>query len=79
MSSWIGVFSSKIIEFEIKCPQSNYLENVWKESSENMLEKICLCNMFSLRFFLYVLKEEIELVLMNNLPFKGYHHAYQVL
>lgn len=35
--------------------------------------------MFSLGFFLYVLKEEIELVLMKNLPFKGCHHAYQVL
>ena len=36
--------------------------------------------MFSLGNFLYILEEETELVVMNNLSYvKGYHHAYQIL
>ena len=81
MSSWIGVLSSKIIGFEIECfHKAIILRTTENNPTENMLEKICLCNMFSLGNFLYVLEEETELVVMNNLSnVKGYHHAYQIL
>ena len=60
-------------------PERNFFENIKKESYRKYLTKACLCNIFSVGFFLCALKEELALIVTNNLPYVKESYAYQNL